>query len=291
MTLTEHYQFNMPDGNDTVRVFELNANTSKLDELVHGLEQGKADLDNTGKVTASQLPPMNYDPVGSADEAYTSAVATAATDATAKMNSAVGTASADATAKANGAESRAKAASRPSTWTPSWGEVRSKPSTFTPSAHNQHWNTITGKPGTFPASGHSHSWSTITSKPTTFAPSAHNHDTLYVKAGTGTWIQFIADSGYSRPVRLLSPSHFCKDKFNVVTFYLTIERLSILNVTHLPVGFRPAASIFFPLFSVALDDAYNFGIQIGTNGVVASKGLGLPSSADYTVSGSFLATQ
>lgn len=53
-----------------------------------------------------------------------------------------------------------------------WGDVTSKPSTFTPSAHTHAWGDLTSPPDTatrWPA------WSEVTSKPSTFTPSSHTH--------------------------------------------------------------------------------------------------------------------
>lgn len=58
-----------------------------VDDIEDALEN-KADLGSDGKISADQLPEMDYDPAGSADDAYTQAVATAAEDATTKANAA-----------------------------------------------------------------------------------------------------------------------------------------------------------------------------------------------------------
>ena len=61
-TKTPNYKLQKPDADDFYDVAVLNDNWDKLDAAV----AGKADLDPSGKISAAQLPTMNYDPAGSA---------------------------------------------------------------------------------------------------------------------------------------------------------------------------------------------------------------------------------
>ena len=61
-TETPNYKLQKPDVDDFYDVAVLNDNWDKLDAAV----AGKADLDPSGKISAAQLPTMNYDPAGSA---------------------------------------------------------------------------------------------------------------------------------------------------------------------------------------------------------------------------------
>lgn len=73
MKLTDNYQFKMPDGNDTVKISDLNENTSKIDALFEGLDKNKADLDTLGRVPPHQLPDIDcggFSPVAHAMDAF-----------------------------------------------------------------------------------------------------------------------------------------------------------------------------------------------------------------------------
>lgn len=66
MEQTHKYGLKKPDENDYCDVAVLNENMDAIETALDGLEQGKAALDASGKIPAEQLPPMNYDPAGSA---------------------------------------------------------------------------------------------------------------------------------------------------------------------------------------------------------------------------------
>lgn len=79
---------------------------------------GLPSLGSDGKIPASQLPAMNYDPAGSA--------ATVQTNLDAHVNN-----------KSNPhGVTAVQVGARADTWVPSWGEVSGKPGTFPPSGHN-----------------------------------------------------------------------------------------------------------------------------------------------------------
>lgn len=124
---TEHLELlkkdPVADGADTFNIQTmLNDNWEKIDAAV----AGKADVGEDGKIPASQLPEMDYDPAGSA--------AAVQTNLTAHINN-----------KNNPhGVTAAQAGARPNTWVPAWGDV-------------------TGKPGTFPPSGHTHDTSQMVS--------------------------------------------------------------------------------------------------------------------------------
>ena len=124
---TEHLELlkkdPVADGADTFNIQTmLNDNWEKIDAAV----AGKADVGEDGKIPASQLPEMNYDPAGSAAAVQVNLAAHMA-----DKNNPHGLDAGDVGA-------------RPNTWVPAWGDV-------------------TGKPGTFPPSGHTHDASQIVS--------------------------------------------------------------------------------------------------------------------------------
>lgn len=77
----------------------------------------------------------------------------------------------------------------PSAWTPTWGDVKGKPTVFPPEAHKHAWGDLVGiplvfasnwasvadKPTEFTPVVHQHSWKDLADKPSTFAPEAHSH--------------------------------------------------------------------------------------------------------------------
>ena len=122
MKQTQNLGLKLPEGSDWADVTALNENMEVLDAAV----AGKADVGEDGKIPASQLPEMNYDPAGSAAAVQANLAAHMA-----DKNNPHGLDAGDVGA-------------RPNTWVPSW-------------------NDVTGKPGTFPPSGHTHDASQIVS--------------------------------------------------------------------------------------------------------------------------------
>lgn len=122
MKQTQNLGLKLPEGSDWADVTALNENMEVLDAAV----AGKADVGEDGKIPASQLPEMNYDPAGSAAAVQANLAAHMA-----DKNNPHGLDAGDVGA-------------RPNTWVPSW-------------------NDVTGKPGTFPPSGHTHDASQIAS--------------------------------------------------------------------------------------------------------------------------------
>ena len=115
---TEHLELlkkdPVADGADTFNIQTmLNDNWEKIDAAV----AGKADVGEDGKIPASQLPEMNYDPAGSAAAVQANLAAHMA-----DKNNPHGLDANDVGA-------------RPNTWVPAWGDVTGKPSTFPPSGH------------------------------------------------------------------------------------------------------------------------------------------------------------
>lgn len=103
------------DGADTFNIETmLNENWDKIDEAV----AKKAELGADGKVSAEQLPEMNYDKAGSA-----AAVQKNLDAHTGNRSNPHGVTASQVGARAD-------------TWVPSWGEVSGKPGTFPPSGHN-----------------------------------------------------------------------------------------------------------------------------------------------------------
>lgn len=103
------------DGADTFNIETmLNQNWDKIDEAV----AKKAELGADGKVSAEQLPEMNYDKAGSA-----AAVQKNLDAHTGNRSNPHGVTASQVGARAD-------------TWVPSWGEVSGKPGTFPPSGHN-----------------------------------------------------------------------------------------------------------------------------------------------------------
>lgn len=103
------------DGADTFNIETmLNENWDKIDEAV----SKKAELGADGKVSAEQLPEMNYDKAGSA-----AAVQKNLDAHTGNRSNPHGVTAAQVRARAD-------------TWVPSWSEVSGKPGTFPPSGHN-----------------------------------------------------------------------------------------------------------------------------------------------------------
>ena len=130
---TEHLELlkkdPVADGADTFNIQTmLNDNWEKIDAAV----AGKADVGEDGKIPASQLPEMNYDPAGSA--AAVQANLTAHTGNTSNPHGVTA----------------AQAGARPNTWVPAWGDVTGKPSTFPPSGHTHDTSQIVS--GILPAS-------------------------------------------------------------------------------------------------------------------------------------------
>lgn len=123
---TEHLELlkkdPVADGADTFNIQTmLNDNWEKIDAAV----AGKADVGEDGKIPASQLPEMDYDPAGSA--AAVQANLTAHTGNTSNPHGVTA----------------AQAGARPNTWVPAWGDVTGKPSTFPPSGHTHDASQIT----------------------------------------------------------------------------------------------------------------------------------------------------
>ena len=103
------------DGADTFNIETmLNENWDKIDEAV----AKKAELGADGKVSAEQLPEMNYDKAGSA-----AAVQKNLDAHTGNKSNPHGVTAVQVGARAD-------------TWVPSWSEVSGKPGTFPPSGHN-----------------------------------------------------------------------------------------------------------------------------------------------------------
>lgn len=130
---TEHLELlkkdPVADGADTFNIQTmLNDNWEKIDAAV----AGKADVGEDGKIPASQLPEMNYDPAGSAAAVQVNLAAHMA-----DKNNPHGLDAGDVGA-------------RPNTWVPDWGDVTGKPSTFPPSGHTHDTSQIVS--GILPAS-------------------------------------------------------------------------------------------------------------------------------------------
>ena len=113
MKQTQNLGLKLPEGSDWADVTALNENMEVLDAAV----AGKADVGEDGKIPASQLPEMNYDPAGSAAAVQANLAAHMA-----DKNNPHGLDAGDVGA-------------RPNTWVPSWNDVTGKPSTFPPSGH------------------------------------------------------------------------------------------------------------------------------------------------------------
>ena len=113
MKQTQNLGLKLPEGSDWADVTALNENMEALDNAV----AGKADLGEDGKISASQLPAMNYDPAGSAAAVQANLAAHIA-----DKNNPHGLDADDVGA-------------RPSTWVPAWGDVTGKPDSFPPSGH------------------------------------------------------------------------------------------------------------------------------------------------------------
>ena len=121
MKQTQNLGLKLPEGSDWADVTALNENMEALDEAV----AGKADLGEDGKISASQLPAMNYDPAGSAAAVQANLAAHMA-----DKNNPHGLDADDVGA-------------RPSTWVPTWGDVTGKPDSFPPSGHTHDASQIT----------------------------------------------------------------------------------------------------------------------------------------------------
>lgn len=67
MTWTEFYSLRRPGMEDFAQISDLNDNMDAIDTALHGLEVGKAGLDEGGQVRVEQIPALPYDPEGSAE--------------------------------------------------------------------------------------------------------------------------------------------------------------------------------------------------------------------------------
>ena len=65
-TLTPNYKLEKPESTDYYDVNVQNRNWEKIDSELKHIDEKKADLGENGKIPFEQLPPMNYDPAGSA---------------------------------------------------------------------------------------------------------------------------------------------------------------------------------------------------------------------------------
>lgn len=65
-TLTPNYKLEKPEITDYYDVNVQNRNWEKIDSELKNIDDKKADLGDDGKILSEQLPPMNYDPAGSA---------------------------------------------------------------------------------------------------------------------------------------------------------------------------------------------------------------------------------
>lgn len=65
-TLTPNYKLEKPESTDYYDVNVQNRNWEKIDSELKDIDDKKADLGEDGKILSEQLPPMNYDPAGSA---------------------------------------------------------------------------------------------------------------------------------------------------------------------------------------------------------------------------------
>lgn len=65
-TLTPNYKLEKPESTDYYDVNVQNRNWEKIDSELKDIDDKKADLGKDGKILSEQLPPMNYDPAGSA---------------------------------------------------------------------------------------------------------------------------------------------------------------------------------------------------------------------------------
>lgn len=65
-TLTPNYKLEKPESTDYYDVNVQNRNWEKIDSELKDIDDKKADLGEDGKILSEQLPPMKYDPAGSA---------------------------------------------------------------------------------------------------------------------------------------------------------------------------------------------------------------------------------